>query len=127
MDNTKYLEELKSLLLELAEPKCLAHKNMGGKIVDWLSQTLEKVREEGRKEKGFNWRIGYEEGREDMRRELIEKIEEELEKNDKAPCKEPHSAPRGETANDYDCRDIHIGRAEALYDLLSLIKPKETK
>jgi hypothetical protein len=49
---------------------------------------------------------------------VIEAEIEKLEKQNKnVPCLEQHKEPRSITANDYDCSDIHIGRAEAFSDL----------
>lgn len=52
--------------------------------------------------------------------DLVEK-EVEKEKNKKYKC-EIHNKPMGLTANYYDCTDIHIGRAEALSDISTIIK-----
>lgn len=46
-------------------------------------------------------------------------VAEERKRNDDAKCN--HKEPRGVTANEYDCTDIHIGRAEMLSDLSTYI------
>ncbi len=58
------------------------------------------------------------------RQSLITRIKGEVEglRNTDMPAKcRLHSEPRGMTANDYDCTDIHIGYQEALSDLLNRI------
>lgn len=58
----------------------------------------------------------------EQKKELLDLVEKEVEKekNKKYKC-EIHNKPMGLTANYYDCTDIHIGRAEALSDISTII------
>ena len=60
----------------------------------------------------------------DYTKKIVEGIREEVERlrkrNDKSDCR--HREPRGITADDYDCSDIHIGAAEAFSDVLECLR-----
>ena len=60
-----------------------------------------------------------------QRGEVIEKVREMIEKEmaHTSPCE--HQTPRTETASDYNCADIHIGRQEMGSDLLSSLNSLE--
>lgn len=56
------------------------------------------------------------------RLEALEEAETILKKEmrHESPCQ--HQEPRGVTANEYNCADIHIGRKEGLSDAISALQ-----
>lgn len=75
---------------------------------------------------GYDWSTAYYELKpilaqrdKEIRKEIIATIEDLLAKKQKHPCQ--YQTPRGETANNYDCSDVHIGHEEFARDLIEAL------
>lgn len=79
----------------------------------------------GWKENFQKFKTAYERGREELLDELEKEVKGLIKRNKTAKC--CHRTPREVTANDYNCSDMHLGAAETLSDVLSIITSKRTK